>query len=164
MTQAELMKLAAFYADVYGLPEALVIAICKCESNWHPSAYRYEPAFRSKYVDKLSLDPDDYLPSIESERIGRSTSYGLMQIMGQKAREMGFKGEYLTQLLDPPTNLKYGCRLLYDLLKKYANMDSAISAYNAGSPTAANKPYVDKVRLEMKAHEDRLLAARNPRP
>lgn len=164
MTLAELMKLASHYADIFDLPEALVIAICKVESNWHPSAYRFEPAFKVKYVDKLVLDPDDYLPSIESERIGRSTSFGLMQIMGQKAREMGYKGDYLIQLCEPTVNLKYGCRLLYDLLKRYGKLDEAISAYNAGSPTTRNQAYVDKVRLEMKAHEDRLLAARNPRP
>lgn len=161
MNQTELEKLAMQMAEQFGLPPELVCAICKCESNWRPAAYRYEPLFKTRYIDKLSV-PGSIAVSAESEKMGRATSWGLMQVMGQVARERGFKGAYLTQLLEPVTNLSFGCRILYDLTHKYHSIEEAISAYNAGSPTDKNKTYVDKVKLEMNAYAERLSVTRNP--
>lgn len=159
MIQSELEKLAREAASWYGLPPALVCAFCKVESSWNPLAFRYEHAFKLRYIEKLNV-AGSMAVSADSEKMGRATSWGLMQIMGQKAREYGYKEPFLTGLLDPVTNLKLGCRILYDLTRKYHTLEEAISAYNAGSPTDKNKTYVDKVLLEMKKYEDSLPASR----
>jgi hypothetical protein len=65
---------------------------------------RYEPAFRTRYVAPLGLPP--------TEEIARSISWGLMQVMGQVAREHGFSGKYLSALCDPAAGLELGCTVL----------------------------------------------------
>jgi hypothetical protein len=57
-------------------------------------AIRYEPAFRTRYVAPLGLPP--------TEEVARSISWGLMQVMGQVAREHGFAGKFLSALCDGP--------------------------------------------------------------
>jgi hypothetical protein len=83
---------------------ALVCAIIEQESAWNPHAMRYEPGFRTRYVAPLGLPP--------SEEIARSISWGLMQIMGQVAREHGFTGKFLSALCDPTLGLDIGCAAL----------------------------------------------------
>jgi soluble lytic murein transglycosylase-like protein len=58
--------------------------------------------------------------------------YGLMQILPQTARTMGFRGEP-AQLLDPETNLRYGVRYLRGAwLVADGNPDRAVSWYARG--------------------------------
>lgn len=83
---------------------ALVGAIVEQESAWNPHAIRYEPGFRTRYVAPLSLPP--------TEEIARSISWGLMQVMGQVAREHGFTGKFLSALCDPAIGLDIGCAAL----------------------------------------------------
>src|ERR1700719_4074968 len=86
------------------LDPALVCAIVEQESAWDPHAIRYEPAFRTRYVAPLGLPP--------SEEIARSISWGLLQVMGQVARERGFRGKFLSALCDPEAGLDFGCAAL----------------------------------------------------
>jgi soluble lytic murein transglycosylase-like protein len=99
-----LIALARAAAAQHRLAPTLVCAVVDQESSWDPFAMRYEPAFRARYVAPLQLTP--------SEEIARSISWGLMQVMGQLARERGFAGEFLTALCNPATGLSVGCAAL----------------------------------------------------
>ena len=79
---SEFIALARDAAARYGLDPALVCALIEQESAWDAHAIRYEPGFRSRYVAPLALPA--------TEEVARSISWGLMQVMGQVAREHGF--------------------------------------------------------------------------
>ena len=83
---------------------ALVCAVVEQESAWDAHAIRYEPAFRTRYVAPLGLPP--------TEEVARSISWGLMQVMGQVAREHGFSGKFLSALCEPAAGLDIGCAVL----------------------------------------------------
>lgn len=85
------------------LDPALICAIIEQESSFDQWAIRYEPAFYTKYVEPISG-----LTSTEAH--GRAFSWGLLQCMGQSARECGFKGP-LPQLCEPETGIRVGCEL-----------------------------------------------------
>src|SRR5579864_7225582 len=86
ISRAELIALARATAEAHQLDAALVCAICEQESAWNPWAIRYEPAFFAHYIapqldaGKLSI----------TEAQARAISWGLMQVMGQVAREHNF--------------------------------------------------------------------------
>lgn len=101
---ADLIALARSTASKHALDTALVCAVVEQESSWDTHAIRYEPAFRALYVAPLKLPP--------TEEIARSISWGLMQVMGQVAREHGFSGKFLSALCDPATGLDIGCAVL----------------------------------------------------
>lgn len=71
-------------------------------------------------------------------------SVGLMQLntCAGWLQSFGYSGE---DLFNPATNISYGCQYLNSLLTKYNNVDQAVSAYNAGSPTSSNANYVNAV-------------------
>ena len=69
---------------------------------------RYEPAFFAKYV--ASLYTNNKVSA--SEAYARGFSWGLMQVMGQVARENGFTDHYLSGLCDPSAGMEVGCRVL----------------------------------------------------
>ena len=133
------------------LPLALVRAIVRVESSEDPNAMRYEPAFFERYVRQKGhrVWPGCSRPT--EERL-RAFSFGLMQIMGQTAREVGFQGAFLTALLDPATNLDWGCRYLVTLYQRHSDSEAVAAAYNAGSARKGpdgrwrNQEYVDKIR------------------
>src|SRR5262245_56628110 len=123
MSRSELINLAKVFAEKAKLDPALVCDLCHWESgDWNPWALRYEPAFFKQYVEPLQ-------GLSTTEKHARSCSYGLMQIMGQVAREFGFSGAYLTQLCDPETNLLYGCKKLARSLDRYSDTPSALLHY-----------------------------------
>ncbi len=99
-----LVALARAIASQHALDPALVCAIVEQESSWDTHAIRYEPAFRAHYVAPLGLSP--------TEEVARSISWGLMQVMGQSARERGFNGKFLSALCDPSNGLAIGCAVL----------------------------------------------------
>lgn len=147
-----LQKLIDAAASQHRLSAHLIRAIVKTESGGDPAAMRYEPGFFDRYVDGRGFAT--YLPcSRDTEERLRAFSFGLMQIMGQTARELGFRGVFLTELLDPAVNLEWGCRLLSKLMSRYrGDVEKAVSAYNAGSARCdangkfSNQGYVDKIR------------------
>jgi soluble lytic murein transglycosylase-like protein len=71
----------------------------------------------------------------------RSMSWGLMQLMGEVAREMGFTGTYLSQLCDPPIGLLWGCKKLAQCLDaKGGDPEKALLMWNGGgNPNYANE-------------------------
>jgi soluble lytic murein transglycosylase-like protein len=111
-------------ATKFGLEPTLVAAVCEQESDWELGAVRFEPAFLQRYVNPLKLDL--------LESLDRATSWGLMQIMGQTAREFGYTGS-CPSLRDPETAVTYGCKKLQScFLKNGSHVETALLAYNGG--------------------------------
>lgn len=141
---APLIDLIKSEAAFRKLPWELVYAICQVESSLNPLATRYEPNFRWLVGNIDTMTP--------LERQGQMTSWGLMQVMGSVARELGFQGPF-EELLQPTHGLFYGCLHLRRFKAKYNEWPDVIAAYNAGSPRRVmgsvgayvNQPYVDKV-------------------
>ena len=139
---ASLVALARAAAVDHQLDAALVCAIVEQESSWNPFAIRYEPAFRARYVAPLRLTP--------TEEIARSVSWGLMQVMGQEARERGFSGPFLSALCEPSMGLSVGCAAL---AAKFANakgdVAGALALWNGG----ANASYTAQVLARMASYK-----------
>jgi len=131
--------------DVLAGDVALFAGWVHAESRWHPYAMRYEPAFRRTYVDPI---PD----LSETERVGRSTSWGLLQIMGQTAREFGYTGRYLSGLCDPATNLDLAATILKTRFAIDGNWDGALARYNGGLMGNRRAPYRNAYYV-MRVHE-----------
>jgi soluble lytic murein transglycosylase-like protein len=94
----------------WGVPFQWVKAVIGTESNFNPGAYRAEP------------------------RIG-DASYGLMQLLSQTARGLGWSGDDADELFDPVLNIELGTKLLADLRARYgADFRRIYSAYNSGRP------------------------------
>jgi soluble lytic murein transglycosylase-like protein len=122
----ELLSLTRTIAAQHALPPALVCAVVEQESAWNPYAIRYEPAFRMRYVAPLGLS--------STEEIARSISWGLMQVMGQVAREHGFTGKFLAALCDPATGLDAGCQVLASKISASAgDLTLALERWNGGA-------------------------------
>ena len=123
-------------ATRHGLPPSLVAAMAQVESEGNPWATRYEPGFYTRYVEK-NPDVKAVSPcSLDTERRLRATSFGLLQVMGQVARERGFKGAYLTQLCDPATGLDIGCKHLAAFAARFKEpfgWSAVCAAYNGGA-------------------------------
>jgi soluble lytic murein transglycosylase-like protein len=126
----EMIELARRIAAAHDLDPALVCAVIEQESAWNPWAVRYEPGFLSRYVaplytaGKLSA----------TETYTRSMSWGLMQVMGQVAREFGFAGDSLAELCDPATCVDLGCRILAKRLARVrGDVPAALLAWNGGA-------------------------------
>lgn len=138
----------------HGLPARLAAAVVAVESGGEPFAFRFEPAFYERYVRPRP----DWRPvrpcSRDTERQALATSWGLMQVMGATARDLGYAGPYLASLCDPPQGIEYGCRLLTRLRDRHLaalGWPGVVAAYNAGTPRRgpdglfANQAYVDKI-------------------
>lgn len=148
------------------VPADLIEAIVIVESSGNPHAMNPEPRypylwdvakwqpFRDLSRDELAsrVPPPDFhtlAGDRDQEWIGQAMSWGLMQIMGALARELGFRGPYLSELCRVDVNLRLGCLHVGHLLR-WANGDErkAIGAYNAGRggfAGAAGRAYADKV-------------------
>lgn len=136
-------ELAEKYGTEFGVNPMLIEAVIIAESGQVKWASRYEKNWR------WFLTPIKYAKMVRSsnktERIHQATSWGLMQVMGTVARELGFKG-HLPQLCDPHRGIYYGAMKLGILLKKHKIAPLALAAYNAGNPRSkAGAKYADKV-------------------
>jgi soluble lytic murein transglycosylase-like protein len=128
---AELVALAHDAAKAQSLWPELVCAIVEQESAWDRWALRYEPAFYAHYVE-----PQLARGAIadEGEARARAFSWGLMQVMGQVAREHGFAGASLAVLCDPAMCLTVGCRVLAaKLAAAEGNVTRALLLWNGGA-------------------------------
>jgi soluble lytic murein transglycosylase-like protein len=133
---ANFIALAQRTADAHALWPELVCAIVEQESAWNPWALRYEPAFYEKYIaaslaarrsdtqvprsenlegirgtSRLVALTSPAIPDDPTESRARAFSWGLMQVMGQVAREHGFVDASLAALCDPAAGLEIGCRV-----------------------------------------------------
>lgn len=120
-------------AASYQLPVEIVRAMCGQESSNNDDAMRYEKDFDRRY----NLKPGDYVPancSRDTEEVGRATSWGPMQVMGETARCLGFKG-WFPELCEPDVGLEWGCRYLRRLADRYladGGWPVVLRAYNGG--------------------------------
>lgn len=157
MDTSELQRIAVMVALNMGLDPALCCALIANESSWDPNVTRYEPAFFTRYVEKMVGLSDE-------EMRGRATSYGLTQIMGQTAREQGYEGP-LEGLKDPLTNCQQGFKKLQKCLSReshehgtYAeDVKAALLRYNGGGDSY----YPERVMEHYKAYADLNSATRH---
>lgn len=152
-TTQQLMGAAEAQAKASGLDANLVLAICAIESSWNPLAARFEPAF--KYFNEPNKWAASLGISVETETMFQACSWGLMQIMGSAARDLGYTGP-MQQLCSMWLGTEFGCRKLEQLQKKYPDERDVIAAYNAGSPRRipesgnyVNQSYVDAVSRKL---------------
>lgn len=135
-------------SKVYNLDPKLVASIVMVESSGEPCATRYEPHF--KYLLTPKLFSTQLRITEETEIQQQKMSFGLMQVMGSVARELGHEG-HLVELCEPTVGLNYGCKQLKRLFDRYGKLGDVVSAYNQGSPRKTlsgeyrNQSYVDKV-------------------
>lgn len=143
MTKQEMITVAVQTAKAHSVDPALLCAMAEHESGgWETFAVRFEPAFLERWVPKAITEP--------TERTARAFSYGLLQLMGQTAREFGFTGPYLTQLCDPYVGLEFGCRKLKHCLEVVGgDVRKALLMYNGG----ANPNYPDLVLQHLPAYQ-----------
>jgi len=140
VTSPEFIALAQQKAARHELAPELVCAVCEQESNWTPWAMRYEPGFFARYVAPAYASSPH--PWTITEAQARATSWGLMQVMGQVAREFGFKGAFLTELCDPAAGLEIGCLVLAaKLAAADGNVEKALLLWNGGG----NAQYPEQV-------------------
>jgi soluble lytic murein transglycosylase-like protein len=143
MPNPDFIEYAKKAAKDYGLDPALVCAVVEQESNWNSWAIRFEPAFEAKYLEHLNVGA--------TEKTARSISWGLMQLMGENARELGFTGEFLSLLCDPETGLEWGCRHLSVQMTKTSNdVHEALLRWNGGG----NLDYPTQVMARMPTYTE----------
>jgi hypothetical protein len=145
MLRRRLMVKTSLTSEVLGLVDVAskkhsldfwtLVAHVEKESSGNPLAYRLEPVYRWFY-------PRGTVPSGQ-ELLFQKTSWGLLQIMGATARELGYATAPKiwpdSPLLDAPaTALHLGCRYFVRQLRRYGNIRDALSAYNAGHATPNN--------------------------
>jgi soluble lytic murein transglycosylase-like protein len=134
-SHSDLIALARVTAESHQLDAALICAICEQESAWNPWAIRYEPAFFTHYiVPQLSAGKIS-----NTEAQARAFSWGLMQVMGQVAREHNFGGSSstnatpLAQLCDPECGLEIGCTVFAaKLAAAHGDATRALQLWNGG--------------------------------
>ena len=97
-------------AENYHLEPALVYAVVKAESNFDPDAKS-----RAGAVGLMQMTPATF------------------EWLQTKLPEQDTMDD--TSLLDPATNIKYGCYLLSMLSSIYSDRTTALCAYNAGMGT-----------------------------
>lgn len=129
MFDPALISVAKAIAKAEGVDPVLICAMIEQESAWDCWAIRYEPAFMAKYVGPLYTNHKINA----TEAYARSFSWGVLQTMGQVAREAGFKGP-LPQLCDFTIGVTWGCRVWKKKLES-AGGDTAkgLLAWNGGA-------------------------------
>lgn len=145
MTIGELVTREALKHQV---PFDIIIAMICQESGGDRWAVRYEQAFFSRYIASkdrgslLGFIPRETKCTLMTEKFLRANSFGLMQIMGETAREIGFKGPLLS-LTVPSINVALGCQYFAAKLKQHGgDVDKALLSWNGGG----NKKYPFMVR------------------
>lgn len=144
MNQPELRPLAQSAAARHGLDPVLVCAVVEQESEWNPWAIRAEPAFDERYVKPMHKTP--------TEEWARSMSWGLLQVMGEVAREHGYTGD-LPALCDAGTGLEWGCvHLKAKLAAAAGDVTKGLLAWNGGK----NPTYAAEVLARFKNYESKV--------
>lgn len=117
-------------------PTLLQALVCQ-ESGGEAWATRFENSYwNNSVVDRQAKEfatAHRGIPTYLTEKVMRSTSFGLTQIMGQVARENGWRNPFLVELCEPTENLNLACRLLAARYKKFGgDEDWVILSWNRG--------------------------------
>lgn len=135
-----------FVGNEWGLcPNALMFGWIRQESAWDTYATREEPGFYRRYIE------EDHAGRREAWQL--AISWGLLQVMGSTAREMGFEGRYLSQLCaEPALGLYFGVKYLrHQKGRGDGTYSQALAAYNGGiggnreTGNLRRQVYVDEV-------------------
>lgn len=140
-------------AHVAGVEALLAAAVAMTESSWDPAATRFEQGWKYFYqVEMMAIVSQS---PVDQERRDQATSWGLMQVMGAVARELGYRGKLADLKMLPEAGAALGCQKLAALLKQWPLEADAVAAYNAGTPRRIesgpqagnyeNQRYVDTV-------------------
>jgi soluble lytic murein transglycosylase-like protein len=132
----------------------IVAALITQESNWDPWVARYEPTYSYLYK------PDEFAKKNKITRLTeeclQKVSFGLGQIMGAVAREMGHE-DSLLKMSDPKINVDIMCKYLNRLENSSKSTDDIIAMYNGGKGALQkvdgkykNQSYVDSVNNHLK--------------
>lgn len=144
LQHTELIKQSA---QKYDLNPNLIMAILWQESDGNPQAVKFEAKSSLVCTPSRFTRPErDY----DTEVNFQHCSWGVMQVMGFKLRELQFTGAFF-ELLDPALAIDFGCKVLKALKTKYVYEEDVIAAYNAGSPIMVsgayrNAQYVSEVK------------------
>lgn len=132
----------------------ILVSLIYTESRGNQFATRYEGGFH--FTSNLAKWARHTHVLEQTELVGQKTSWGLMQVMGGTAREMGFDGNF-PQLCDAGIGIKYGAMYYWRQMERYKDPMQAVAAYNAGSvrmtisgEELVNQNYVDKVFAVLK--------------
>lgn len=126
----------------------LIAAVIQVESGGVTWRLRAEPTFAylnapERWAKRLGITK-------ETEIACQKMSWGLMQVMGGTARDIGYE-DHISELVEPEIGVYWGTVYLARQLKKYQTVKGAVAAYNAGSlrigkdGKIVNQSYVDKV-------------------
>ena len=136
-----MVALAKSIAKEKGLEQALVCAVIEQESDWDPWVPRYEPAFDRRYLVPMHLRP--------TSEVLRAMSWGLMQVMGETAVEVGLE-ECPTHLIEPAIGLEVGCAVLArDFRDAGGHAREALLRWNGGRDSL----YPDQVMARIKLYQ-----------
>lgn len=122
----------------------LIAAIVMQESAGKSWVTRYEQDFAYLYNPSAFAQLRGVTEITEIQH--QKTSWGLMQVMGAVAREVGYSSD-LTELARPPVGLRWGCEKFKANVAKYGmrNIEDIVAAWNAGSPRKdASGQYVNQ--------------------
>jgi len=131
------------YSTQYNLNPLVIKSLITKESGFDTWATRFESQWRwfvsvKKFARKNKI-------SFDTEKTLQSTSFGLCQVMGGVARELGHTDQ-LTKICIPAIGIELGCKKLRQCLDRWGCLDHALAAYNAGSPDSkAGKKYADSI-------------------
>lgn len=146
-------------AALHRLDAMLIMRVVIVESAGNPWAWNPEPRYRYFWDMRVNRpfrtitaeEQRDEFPPIDFRAISgdndqewwaQQASWGLMQVMGAVAREHGFRGSYLTELLESVTGLHYGCLHLGAMLRwADGDVERALAAYNGGTGGNARRPF-----------------------
>lgn len=157
LKNAALMGLLVSTARGAQVPPELVLGIIEAESGGDPHATRINATY--PYTMMQAKRPAGC--SVDMERMCQKTAWGLMQVIGATARELGFDG-WLSELVSPETNIRLGIEFLRRKMSQYFERDGiegVAAAYNGGAPRRrpdgkfVNQSYVDKVMEAAKRFE-----------
>ena len=123
--------LITFYAQMYNLPPNLIEAVCLTESSGDSNAV------------------GDY------DANGNPIGGGLMGVTLATASDYGYSGTF-SGLLDPSTNLNYGCAILADAYKQAGkDPQNTYAIYNDGAVRKnAQGIYINSQGASIQAHID----------
>lgn len=152
-SKEDLDLIFSYWGKNFDIEPLWLKAIATCESALNPFAYRYEPAFWTRYMkdDPVWRGKDPKLVS---------ASYGLMQVMVKTAYDLGYRGSP-EGLYDPDKSVELGAKLLRKNLSKIITtpdiellpIEISTCQYNGGSRgnprpdgTLRNQSYLTKVK------------------
>ena len=143
-------------AELYSVPEPLIVAVVRVESSGDCAAWNPEPHYRWLWncragePYRISIagahektPPPGFRPprglksENDAEFWGQQASWGPMQVMGAVAREAGYLGLF-PGLCNPHVGVAYGARFLSTLMrrhKKRYGFAGVMRAFNTGRAT-----------------------------